>query len=320
MQCDTLVYSLIQWGLEWFFQYESLQEKLPEISVYENKCLIEKNQLNLNVSIPHEIALEIFKILSFEDLNIVCLVSKKWNSIGTYSPLWRSFDLKKYFPNVCFFNEDWVSKARFDCKISLFNNRHIISILMAPCPFSKTGEKIFQTHKFLEMPENLSLIELAKAPKTLYQDKKWMHFPYILRSFEKYESMPIAKTHCLLIKNNFLDGGFSKTYERQNELLAEYPEYELPGVVTVVAFLIAKFFISSENKSKIEVEIEKYKEKSTFERKVVVCSEYEHIPYYKHVQLAVELPSIGDPISIGIDHRYVPSLKPSGMLPIRKVY
>jgi len=56
MQCDTLVYSLIQWGLEWFFQYESLQEKLPEISVYENKCLIEKNQLNLNVSIPHEIA------------------------------------------------------------------------------------------------------------------------------------------------------------------------------------------------------------------------------------------------------------------------
>jgi hypothetical protein len=46
---------------------------------------------NLTKFLPDEILFKIFKLLTKNDLCSVCLVSTRWNSIGSMSSLWRPF-------------------------------------------------------------------------------------------------------------------------------------------------------------------------------------------------------------------------------------
>ena len=173
---------------------------------------------------PTDVFLHILSFLLPKDLVRVSLVCRKWYVLGNEESLWQALE-KQIFPTAVFLKDNW-KVLGLDGDERILNKRFIISKLRAPCQF-KPDKEVWETHKVFEVPKGL---KIGHFPPWIINS-----FRHFLRDYN-FVDIPIAETHCVIIKNTPLEKRKGISFEDQQKLVATYPGYEIPNVITAAAF------------------------------------------------------------------------------------
>lgn len=220
--------------------------------VKEELSLLEESRL---LDLPDEILLNVFRNLGPDELD------NSFKACRTFQRLVRDdslLDLSRLFPHSVLLREDWekhsndlgIALEKDDRKLTPNEKRRLISEFMKVDPYSRYGEKKWQTHHLLELPKGLTLRPLIYDAEGKQQP--WIRYiePAIVA---QHGDKALAKTEFVFICNTvFIDTWYiaktrGKLFKSQKEIVEEQVGYEIPDVLTAVALNVLKKLKSGEH-------------------------------------------------------------------------
>ncbi len=209
---------------------------------------------SLNLTLPNEIFLEIFKFLSPEELGRVSCVCKNWHKIGKTESLWKNFNLKILFPKLEIIDEAvWKAHINLDKYQLSFedtppnNNRQIIPLLKRLFTNLKIENDAGIT--LLTMPKGLSYNKVKSFAQSPLRGNPtnfrytWHHFP------DELGDTLIEKNHRVFITNDVVEGSRALSITKQEKLL-ETLNCQMPNVLPLATLAILTYITSIKNPPK----------------------------------------------------------------------
>jgi len=147
-------------------------------------------------------------------------------------------------PAIAFGKKEWAELGLEVEDIPL--PKDIDAILKSPCPFSKNGETVDQTHVFVLKPgsingEDFNAENFGKFMKSKFPELDKEGYLYISENTKKLGSN--EKARWILMKKDVIDGSRSKSFAEQQKKIEEHGQgkYQVPGVVDVIVCAMAEY-------------------------------------------------------------------------------
>ena len=196
------------------------------ILIQSSACTHEST--NCIVSVPENLHIlkHIFSYLNAKDLTTCLLVCKQWNQHANNEALWNDL-----VPETAFGPKKWNTYFG-DIGETPPLPQMIHKILIAPCPIWP-GKRVHETHLLTLIPKTVnaqpltlqSLGELVQKP--LYGPAtKYKYF-----DLGEHQDLPAPAPHWAILSRDVIPGSRYKSYADHQQLLKQYPSYEVPHIL-----------------------------------------------------------------------------------------
>ena len=153
-------------------------------------------------------------------------------------------DKNRQIPAIAFGKKEWAELGLEVEDIPLPED--VDAILKSPCPFSKKGERVEQTHVLVLKPgsingEDLNAENFGKFMKSKFPELDEEGYRFILDDAKKLGSHEEARW--ILMKKDVIDGSRNKSFADQQKMVEEQGQkkYQVPRVLDVIVCAMTEY-------------------------------------------------------------------------------